>query len=209
MEEVLVVKRSDLQKKMTEVGFITREMPDILEFILENYFFEPRDKAEYDPELKQIIPYVIIHQNDRFFLLRRLNRQTESRLHDRLSLGIGGHINPTEQSGASSIVEAGMQRELEEEVFVEKTMSLQCLGILNDNSGGVNDYHLGVVYLLDAEGEVSVRETEKMEGTWATLPMLEECVRQMESWSQLVLEVLLCEKAKGREAFGILSKNNK
>lgn len=191
MEEVLVVKRSELEKKMTEVGFITREMPDILGFISENYFFEPRETAEYDRELKQIIPYVIIRQNDRYFLLRRLNRQTESRLHDRLSLGIGGHINPTEQSAASSIVEAGMQRELQEEVFVEKIVRLQCIGILNDNSGGVNDFHLGVVYLLDAKGEVSVRETEKMEGTWATLPVLEECFAQLESWSQVILQVLL------------------
>jgi len=191
MEEVLVVKRSELEKKLTEVGFIVREMPDILAFISEKYFFESREKAEYDPELKQIIPYVIIRQNDRFFLLRRLNRQTESRLHDRLSLGIGGHINPTEQNAGSSVVEAGMQRELEEEVFVEKIARLQCLGILNDNSGGVNDYHLGVVYLLDAEGEVSVRETEKMEGTWATLPVLEECFAQLESWSQIVLQALL------------------
>jgi predicted NUDIX family phosphoesterase len=135
---------------------------------------------------------VIIQQKERFYLLRRLNKQMETRLHDRLSLGIGGHINPVEeQNEVFPIIEAGMYRELNEEVSIEKIVDLKCVGILNDTSGGVSDYHLGVVYLLQAEGDVYVRETEKMEGTWAMLPELESAFQQLETWSQIVVEKLL------------------
>lgn len=192
MEQVLVVKQEDLKRYLPNESFITREMPDIMAFILERYHFALRSEAEYDKGLKQIIPYVIIRQNNQFYLLRRLNKQTETRLHDRLSLGIGGHINPLEnEHGVSSIVEAGMKRELQEEVFIEKIVDLKSVGILNDASGGVSDYHLGVVYLLEAEGKVSVRETEKMEGKWVELTEVESVFQQLETWSQIVVEKLI------------------
>jgi predicted NUDIX family phosphoesterase len=192
MEQVLVVKREELDQYLPGETFITQEMSDIMAFILERYHFAPRAEAEYDKNLKQIIPYVIIQQKECFYLLRRLNKQTETRLHDRLSLGIGGHINPVEkQNEVLSIIEAGMYRELNEEVSIEKIVDLKCVGILNDTSGGVSDYHLGVVYLLQAEGNVYVRETEKMEGTWAMLPELESAFQQLETWSQIVVEKLL------------------
>lgn len=192
LEQVLVVNREDLERHLPNESFITREMSDIMAFIMERYHFVPRALAEYDKDLKQIIPYVIIRKGDHFLLLRRLNKQTETRLHDQLSLGIGGHINPlVDESQVSSIVEAGMRRELEEEVFIENIVELKCVGILNDTSGGVSDYHLGVVYLLEAKGEVSIRETEKMEGTWAEISEVKSVFQQLETWSQIIVEKLI------------------
>lgn len=192
MEQVLVVKRGELELHLTNERLITHEMPAIISFIIENHFFVPRAQAEYDKNLKQVIPYVIIRKNNQYFLLRRLNRQMETRLHDRLSLGIGGHINPMEiKEEDCSIIESEMRRELQEEVFIETTKELKCMGILNDDSGGVSDYHIGVVYLLEAEGEVSVRETEKMEGTWADYAELESVFQNLETWSQIIVESLI------------------
>lgn len=195
MEEVLVVRREDLEKYLPQQCFCTQELPEVLSFLLKEHFFVPRDKAEYDNSIKQIIPYVIIQQKGRIFLLRRLSKQTETRLHDRLSLGIGGHINPSEQVAGGSILEAGMYRELAEEVSIETISRLQCVGILNDDSGGVGDYHLGIVYLLDADGEVSVRETEKMEGKWATLEEVEHGFSRLETWSQIAFRALFRDKS--------------
>lgn len=192
MEQVLVVKREALETRLTEEDFISEGITELIEFMLSNYHFAPREQAEYDRSIQQIIPYVVIRQNDRYFLLRRLNKQTETRLHDRLSLGIGGHINPMEQEiDGVSVIEAGMKRELEEEVFVESIANIQCVGILNDRSGGVSDFHLGIVYLLEAKGEVSVRETEKMEGTWATRSEIETAYPKLETWSQILVDQLL------------------
>ena len=188
MEQVLVVERSALEARLaTGEVFITRGIDAICDFILENHAFAPRESAEYDRSLKQIIPYVVIRQAGRFFLMKRLKKQTEERLHDRLSLGVGGHINPEECVAEGwSVLEAGLYRELREEVFVEEIQALRCVGILNENNGGVSDFHMGLVYLLEAKGAVFVRETGKMTGEFAALEEISSRFSDLETWSQIV-----------------------
>ena len=190
MEQVLVVDRRKLEAQLPPKEFITEHVEQLHAFILEHHFFMDREKAEYDNTVKQIIPYVIIRQDGKYFLLRRLKKQTEARLHDKLSLGVGGHINPSEEA-AGDVLEAGLLRELHEEVSVETVRSLTCVGFLNENNGGVSDYHAALVYLLEAEGQVSVLETEKMSGGWAEVPELEAVLDRLETWSKIVVEQVI------------------
>ena len=190
MEHVLVVDRKELEALLPPVPFTTKNMETIRRFILEHHFFLEREKAEYDDTVKQIIPYVVIRQGGKYFLLRRLKKQTEARLHDKLSLGVGGHINPTEET-AEDPLEAGLLRELDEEVAVETVTSLRAVGFLNENNGGVSDYHAALVCLLEAEGKVSVRETEKMSGSWASVEELQREFPYLETWSQIVVEKVI------------------
>ena len=190
MEQVLVVERSKLEAQLPQKEFITENVDQLHTFILEHHFFMDREKAEYDNTVKQIIPYVIIRQTDKYFLLRRLKKQTEARLHDKLSLGVGGHINPSEED-AEDVLEAGLLRELTEEVSVETVRSLSCVGFLNENNGGVSDYHAALVYLLEAEGQVSVQETEKMSGSWAEVTELQNLLDRLETWSKIVVEQVI------------------
>ena len=190
MEQVLAVNREELEALLSDESFVTEGLPEVRRFIQEHHSYYPREQAEYDRTLRQIIPYVVVTQRGRYFLLRRLKKQTEARLHDKLSLGVGGHINPTEETGGD-VIEAGLRRELAEEVFVEKIRSLTCVGVINENSGGVSDYHTALVYLLEAEGEVRVRETEKMSGGWATPAELADCREGLETWSQIVFHRII------------------
>ena len=187
MEQVLVVDRKALESQLGSEVFITENIAAIRQFILANHCFLPREKAEYDDTVKQIIPYVILRRGGEYFLLRRLKKQTEARLHDKLSLGVGGHINPTEE-GADDPLEAGLRRELAEEVSVPQITSLTCVGLINETTGGVSDYHTALVYLLETAGEVTVRETEKMSGSWATPEDLIRVQDRLETWSKIVVE---------------------
>ena len=128
-------------------------------------------------------------------VLRRLKKQTETRLHDKLSLGVGGHINPTEEAAADPI-EAGLRRELAEEVDVSDLRALTCVGVLNETTGGVSDYHAALVYVLETDGEVTVRETEKMSGTWATPAELDAVRDRLETWSQIALDAVIHGRAR-------------
>lgn len=190
MEEVLVVDRIELETRLPGQVFVTENIQGIHDYILQNHYFMSREKAEYDNTVKQIIPYVLIRQGEKYFLLRRLKKQTEARLHDKLSLGVGGHINPTEES-ADDVLEAGLRRELSEEVSVEYIRSLTCIGFLNENNGGVSDYHAALVYLLEAEGTVTVLETEKMEGSWADKTELQAALPYLETWSRIAAEEVI------------------
>ena len=189
-EQVLVVDRAALEALLPGDTFVTKGIDQVYRFILDNHYFLPRAQAEYDNTVKQIIPYVLLRQGDKYYLLRRLKKQTEARLHDKLSLGVGGHINPTEETSDDPLA-AGLMRELNEEVSVEAVRYLTCGGLINENNGGVSDYHTALVYLLEAEGAVSVRETEKMEGSWVTAEELLRSFPYLETWSQIAASQLI------------------
>ena len=56
--------------------------------------YVPRPRAETDRSLKQIIPYLVLRDGDRIFLMKRTSAGGDARLHDLYSVGVGGHLNP-------------------------------------------------------------------------------------------------------------------
>jgi predicted NUDIX family phosphoesterase len=183
-EQVMVVAREDIAAFLVERGLVRERADEVLDAINERHFFIDRPTAETSPQYKQIIPYVVIRHGDAFYLLQRTPRQTEARLHHKLSIGVGGHINPD----TPELLD-GLQKELEEEVDVGGDYDLSFVGILNDDSTEVGSVHLGAVFVLDThDGNVQVRETEKMTGRWAAREELARVRDQMESWSEIVYD---------------------
>lgn len=185
-EDVMVVPAADLAPLIGRRSFdlIREDAATILDVIKSRHSFIAREIAERSPEYRQIIPYVLIRHLSRCFLLTRTSKQTEARLHHKLSLGIGGHINPD-----TPTILGGLKKELDEEVEIRTPYELQLLGIINDESTDVGKVHLGVAYALEvATPEVVVRETEKMRGRWAEHSELAGVRERMETWSQIVYD---------------------
>jgi predicted NUDIX family phosphoesterase len=158
-------------------------------------FFVERQVAERTPEWKQIIPYSVLIQGERALLMRRLATGGEQRLHNRLSIGVGGHINPEdlEDSGPRNPIEAGTRRELSEELVVEGSFDIRTLGILNDDSNPVGAVHLGWVQIVTVEGSVRIREEDVLEGKLTTFDGLTKRLRagdNFETWSSILIERL-------------------
>ena len=189
MEQVLVVKREKIEKFIAgKNGLITENAPELLEIIRNEHEYMPRAEAEEQPAFKQIIPYVILRQGDKIFVTRRLNKGGEARLHGKISIGVGGHINPVDEQG--DMLMKGLWREIHEEVELHSHGELCSCGFINDDSNSVGSVHLGACFTLETEGEVTVKETEKLEGLWMTLPELKANYDYMETWTQIALEVL-------------------
>jgi predicted NUDIX family phosphoesterase len=187
-EEVMVVETAALAPHFRGRAFdlIRDDAPAILDVIASQHFFVARADAEVQPKWRQIIPYVVVTQGDDVFTLRRLRKQTEARLHDKVSIGIGGHINPGHD------VLAGLRKELDEEVAIDDPYELEFAGILNDESTEVSRVHLGAVYVLRASTRsVRVRETEKMTGSFVPRAELATMREAMETWSQVVYDALI------------------
>jgi predicted NUDIX family phosphoesterase len=181
----MVVATEKLRPFFTET-LIRHDTEAILELMAREHTFIERAVAEVSEEWRQIIPYVVIRHADEVFVLERTSKQTEARLHHKLSIGIGGHINPGHD------LHAGLKKELEEEVHVADAYALTFAGILNDESTEVGRVHLGAVFLLDASTpSVTVLETEKMRGSWRARTALAEARGAMETWSQIVYDELL------------------
>jgi predicted NUDIX family phosphoesterase len=141
---------------------------------------------EGDPSWKQVIPYLVLRDGTRYFLMRRTKAGGDERLHDHWSIGVGGHINP----GDVDLI-GGLRREWREEVAADFEPEFELLGMLNDDTTDVGSVHVGAVYLADARGRaVSIRETDKLTGSFADSTEVAAVVDRMESWSALVFEHL-------------------
>jgi predicted NUDIX family phosphoesterase len=187
-EQVMVVERDRIASLLIERGLLEGDHADELyEVILDAHFFLDRPTAEVSPRYKQIIPYIVIRHEESYFLLQRTQNQTEARLHHKLSIGIGGHVNPDTPE-----LMDGLHKELEEEVHVPGDYDLSFIGILNDDTTDVGSVHLGVVYVLEThDPNVTVRETDKMTGRWANAGELAAARETMETWSQIVYDALI------------------
>ena len=189
MESVMVVDSSKLDKWLKVSGVIEDKSLEIFEVIKENHYYMKRDKAECCKEVRQIIPSVIIKRNNELFTMRRLKKQFERRLHGKISIGVGGHINPNSENKQDIIMDS-LQRELYEEVNIEESTNLRFIGVINDLSTEVSFYHIGLMYLLETTSDVSVREIEKMEGKWMNQRELDPSEYEMENWSIIALNYL-------------------
>ena len=67
-------------------------------FITKEGEFRVRSRVETNERFRQIIPYAVLEQESHIFLVERLKAGSEARLHNRLSIGLGGHINPVDGS---------------------------------------------------------------------------------------------------------------
>ena len=152
--------------------------------------FLPRSQVETDESHKQIIPYVCIRHEDSYMLLQRTKKQSEARLHNKFSLGIGGHINEQEvAAGAQDLVHAGLLRELNEEITVLAGWKLNLLGTIYDSTTPVGRVHFGIVYELEVSSlEFTLNEPDLMSGTWTLRSELPGYKQRMETWSQLLMD---------------------
>lgn len=187
MEKVLVVNSDLLTNFLGNTSFVTANISRIVHRIYEYHTYIDRDTAEYSREYKQIIPYAILRNGNSFFLTKRLSAQTEKRLHGMYSIGLGGHINPSEEK-ENNVIIAGLKRELYEEVGVEDVTDCRCVGVLNDCSTEVSNYHIGLVYIIDTNMEVNIKETSKMTGQWVSSNEIGQIFDNLETWSQIVWE---------------------
>ena len=55
-------------------------------------YFDYRYNAELDFDSKQVIPYIVLEHDGKYFVTERI--QGDSRLVGGLSIAVGGHINP-------------------------------------------------------------------------------------------------------------------
>lgn len=188
-ERVLVVRRSDLFRNRPEFhGFCPASDYNFIDDISGNLFFKERSLVETDHSLKQIIPYNVFVSNGSVFVMQRLSSQTEKRLHNKYSVGIGGHIN-TEDSG--DVIEVGRRREFDEEVSYDKPHGVKLVGFINDEGSDVGKVHFGVVYMVEgSDSSIEVREKDKMTGSMVPIEELSRYYDGMEQWSKSVVDYL-------------------
>ena len=194
-ENVLVIKR-ELFDALGAFQGLNFEPRKYLDPILSrgNNFFLPRAQAEKDPSYKQIIPYVLLTHGDDVLHYIRGKKAGEQRLVAKGSIGIGGHMNESDESLFAldeAAYRAGVEREVGEEILIEATFDDCIVALLNDDSNEVGQVHLGIVHIFRLAAP-KVEKREAMITSLAFLPKEELLARReaLETWSQICLDSL-------------------
>jgi len=197
-EHVLVVPTPIFHSLGVFQGFCT-DIDRYRDVLLDakNVQFRARGEVETDPGFKQLIPYMLFCYTDSsgnvsLFQYVRGKGMGESRLHQKRSIGVGGHISAEDQGHQSrDVYREGMLRELHEEVVLHTTFTERCVGLINDDSTEVGSVPLGIVHRIDvAEPKVVSNESDLIESGFLPLAELRKHREQMESWSSISLDAL-------------------
>ncbi len=192
-EQVLVVRRSLFDQLGSFQGFCA-EPRRYLEVFLrrENNFFAPRSTAETDPSLKQIIPYAVFTHGGKILRYVRGGKSGEKRLVAKASIGIGGHINDSDEGLFAFNEDAyriAVEREINEELRLEGGFTDRVVGLINDDSNEVGRVHLGVVHCVElASAAVTPGEAAIARLEFVTPDSLIAEREDLETWSQIVAD---------------------
>src|SRR5499433_39615 len=194
-ENILVIRRN-LFDELGAFQGLSFEAAKYLRAILSrgNNFFIPRRQAESDPAFKQIIPYALIAFQNKVAYYVRGKKAGEQRLVAKGSIGIGGHMNETDESLFAmdeQAYRAGVEREVNEEIKIDTPFEDRIVALLNDDSTEVGRVHLGIVHIFKLkEPKVQKREAMITGLTFLTKEELMARRESLETWSQICLDSL-------------------
>ena len=207
-EELVLVFQRTLLERLGDFQGIQFNVDSYIREILErgNTRFLPRSRAEEDSSFKQIIPYVLIRKGDRWLHYVRGKGSGEKRLVAKGSMGVGGHINPDDQSlfdTGRDFYETAVQRELHEELKMDGQFQTHIVALLNDDSTPVGQVHFGIVHYCElTDQNVAKGEASLTEFSFLTTDDLISRRERLETWSQFCLDhlpdIVQCQEVSKR-----------
>ena len=196
-EEKFMYGFSDTLKE-NKISSISQDL-EYLDHIVGSAHFMPRNWVETNTTYKQIIPYVCFFNiEEKKYVSYRRFKGEEKRLDGKISIGIGGHINPIDMSyGSKDIIKTCANREVAEEFGMErlseKLIPKRKVGVIYNDTSTVGEVHFGVVFL-------NLIGNEEMDYINRCIP--EDCVTEvklmnekelliddsLEGWSRLIVK---------------------
>jgi predicted NUDIX family phosphoesterase len=191
LEEYVLVFPAQLLQQIGAFQGISFELDKYLDIILspKNHTFIKRKDAESNPTYKQLIPYALLHCEDKIFVYRRGKLLAEKRLLGNYSLGIGGHISVTDPGLFGTTYDDGLKREIIEEVNIDSQYTQRIVALLNDDSNDVGKVHFGIVHILTLERPlVKPREKSINETKFLGANALQKDIDKFENWSKICIQ---------------------
>jgi predicted NUDIX family phosphoesterase len=186
----------------TKAGGVVKHA-ELVNMVLDDIFksgrlhYMDRETAENDPNFKQVIPYTVLMRGRTVLRYQRTKKGGDARIHDKWSIGAGGHINPCDgdvHTGSSDdFYGAAFRRELLEEVSLEGYFVAPILGLIYDDSDAIGRVHFGIVHCLDVPHTATLgfKDPALANGEFRHVLDLKRSEEEFENWSKLVIDNLL------------------
>lgn len=209
-EEILVGSRTAIpsrayKNKVNDV--------EVLKSFLTTIKTVKRGHAEHDFAKVQPIPYTILTRDDEIFVYSRLNKSGETRLVDKVSIGVGGHMNEVPGSlSFSETLEENSIREITEELNISMFRASEELSIehaaknskdlkrvhkvLLMNDTDVDKVHVGLVQFIEIKKgfDITVKETDVLQGEFVNKQELLDSMKRnpekFENWTLALKDYL-------------------
>lgn len=158
-----------------------------------------RALLETNPKFRQLIPYVVVKQGDKYLAYERSKSGGESRLHNLFSIGIGGHVDAVDavynDNGVFQLTDTlrtGMYRELHEELGLTEIdfLGMTTIGYLSKDVTPVDEVHLGIVLVAEVHADLVITSKEDALNLAGFLTANELAKLNLESWSETVVDHL-------------------
>ena len=205
MTKILCVATDLLSEEMTgrEVVKLASQQGQWLE----------RDEVETDKSVRQIIPYIVMTSiNDEgeatVFTFERLKGGDEDRLHNKWSVGVGGHVDETDNHRGTPIIDCAY-REIREEIKIPEGYAIDVtpdpLAALCRSDTIVDQVHIGIVFAAEIFERTTdtvlqaleSNEPNKIQGQMYTSDQLSQMLdsgeKNFELWSQDVIKMMTDE----------------
>ena len=196
---ILAVRTELVRQRIAHDGFHPAEHEQIID-MLEHAepLFAQRSGLEENEACLQPIPYIVLKSGDRYVSYVRTDKGGESRLHGRVSIGLGGHVDLADAATSEQGFELeftladGALRELSEEVSQDSVGDPIWRGVLVDTSSAVSRVHLGLVAVYElTDDELPASAEEEIDRVQLmTLEELRDCGDRLETWSSMLLNWL-------------------
>jgi len=192
------------------------ETKNFINFVEKNKVFKERfglSRVEEDSFWQQIICYLVIVNEDKFFVYQRKiedPKYPEKRLEGKISVGIGGHINPGDTLMGS------LYRELQEELVItlnskelkdvitsnnsiSNYLNIKPVALIKDDTNDVGKVHLGLVCIVEPKEmniEFNIRKNfEIIFGKFMDMEEYKKLIEKQgfvaESWTEIVINQYL------------------
>lgn len=155
------------------------------------------------PQYLQVIPYYVFENRGRYLRYVRPVSGNDDRLHGKVSIGIGGHVDLADafidNNGMINLektLEKAGKRETEEEIGLDiQESSFSYVGTIYATDTEVDKVHLGIVGIchLDDESALSISRTEEIGvHDFKTFDEIQAEVeggeKFLETWTRLIIE---------------------
>jgi predicted NUDIX family phosphoesterase len=195
---ILAVAANAVPSTFQQTQFRPLSESDLLSTIRQaGLWIGPRSALEESPAYRQVIPYVLLAVRGKIIRYTRTSAGLESRLHGRVSVGIGGHVDLSDliitdnEIDLSATLLKAAEREVREEIGLVKWLARKWIGLVIDNSSAVGRVHIGVVAIWylpalpsaapeDALADLSLCSLDEV---WGDRMLIEP-------WSELIVSYL-------------------
>jgi len=175
--------------------------PSILNVLESNSIWMDEDEAEKNPDFKELIAYCLLFTRDKkLFTYRRSKKDEaypEKRLQGKWSIGVGGHIEPTDHSGTGLIL-TSLLREIPEEIRMNgRIKSIELLGGINDDLDSVGKDHFGLLMKVFTTSHSISPDGQEITTGYSMNPeeirnLFQQEKNNVENWTQICFPHISC-----------------